>query len=212
MKISVLIPVFNAENTIEYLCRTLIGLYADRFRLEIILVNDYSRDRSDEICRKLHEDYKETITYIRLSRNFGEHNALMAGLNHVTGDYCVMMDDDLQTPPEEVGKLIDEILKGYDVVYTFYVSKKDSFFRKLGSGFNDKIANIILKKPKGLYLSSFKVMNRFLVHEITKHTGPEPYLDGIILRTTDNIGKVQVEHRKRAYDRSGYTLAKLVSV
>jgi len=211
-KLSILIPVYNAGKTIGQLCKTLIDLYSNRFGLEIVLVNDGSKDNSDEICRKLYSAHKDIVTYIKLSKNFGEHNALMAGLNHVTGDYCVMMDDDLQNPPEEVFKLIDEIQKGYDVVYTVYPSKKDNLFRNLGSRFNDKVANIILQKPAGLYLSSFKIINRFLVNEIVKHTGTDPYIDGIILRTTDNIGKVQVEHRRREYDKSNYTFVKLINL
>jgi len=211
-KVSILIPVFNAEKTIELLCNSLITLYSPKYNLQIVLVNDGSRDGSDIICKKLYADNPSFITYIRLSKNCGEHNALMAGLHHVAGDYCVMMDDDLQNPPEEVVKLVEEILKGYDAVYTSYTSKKDSFFRRLGSRFNDKVANIILHKPAGLYLSSFKVINRFLVSEIIKHDNPDPYIDGIILRITENIGSIAVTHRERAVSRSGYTLGKLVAL
>jgi undecaprenyl-phosphate 4-deoxy-4-formamido-L-arabinose transferase len=212
LRISILIPVFNAGNTIEVLCRSLITLYSRKYELQIVLVNDGSRDNSDAACKKLYAGNPSVITYIRMSKNFGEHNALMAGLRHVSGDYCVMMDDDLQNPPEEVEKLITEIQKGHDAVYTYYASKKDSFFRNLGSRFNDRIASIILKKPSGLYLSSFKIINRFLVRELAKYNGPDPYIDGMILRTTDSIGKVEAIHRKRADGRSGYTLGKLVSL
>ncbi|MBA4373282.1 MAG: glycosyltransferase [Thermodesulfovibrio sp.] len=211
-KVSILIPVYNAENTIALLCGSLLSLYSRNYDLEIILVNDYSSDDTDSICRKLHSDHPGIITYVVLPRNFGEHNALMAGLNYVSGDYCVMMDDDLQNPPEEVGKLIEEIQKGYDVVYTYYPSKKDSLFRRAGSRFNDSIATLLLRKPKNLYLSSFKVINRFLVSEIIKHDNPNPYIDGIIVRTTSSIGTVSVLHRERSYSSSGYTMAKLVSL
>jgi len=199
IKLSIIIPVYNAKKTIGQLCKALIDLYSYRFELEIVLVNDGSTDDTDVICRELYSVYRETITYIRLSRNFGEHNALMAGLNYASGDYCVTMDDDFQNQPEEVGKLVEKIREGYDVVYTFYASKKDSLYRNLGSRFNDKVENLILKKPAGLYLSSFKIINRFLVNEIVKHTASDPYIDGIILRTTGNIGRVQVEHRRREH-------------
>lgn len=212
MKLSIVIPVYNAEKTIELLCHSLIELYAHKFRLEIVLVNDNSQDCSDIICRKLHAEFSETITYIKLSQNFGEHKALMAGLHHATGDYCVMMDDDLQNPPEEVHKLVDEMQKGYDAVYANYKEKNDVFFRNLGSKFNDKMANIVFNKPSSLYLSSFKIINRFLIDEIIKFTGPELYIDGIILRSTDNIGSVRAIHRKREHNRSGYTFRKLVSL
>lgn len=211
-RLSIIIPVHNAEKTIELLCLRLIELYSQKFGLEIVLVNDFSSDGSDEICKRLQSDHDEIITYIRLSRNFGEHNAVMAGLNYATGDYCAIMDDDMQNPPEEVMKLVDEIMKGYDVVYTSYLSKKHNIFRNLGSRFNDKIANLLLNKPVDLYLSSFKILNRFVVNEIIKYTGPDPYIDGIILRTTRNIGSVDVEHEERRVGKSGYTLGKLISI
>lgn len=211
-RLSIVIPVYNAEKTIESLCNTLINLYGKRFTFEIVLVNDNSQDSTHLICRRLHETHRGSISYIRLARNFGEHSAVMAGLNHATGDLCVVMDDDFQNPPEEVGRLVDEIEKGFDVVYTHYYAKRDSFFRNLGSRFNDKMANIILQKPANLYLSSFKIMNRFLVNEIIKYTGPDPYIDAIILRSTANIGRVEVRHEKRKHGSSGYTLGKLVSL
>jgi undecaprenyl-phosphate 4-deoxy-4-formamido-L-arabinose transferase len=212
IRLSIVIPVYNSEKTIESLCNTLIHLYGNRFNLEIVLVNDYSRDSSHLICRRLNETYGDTITYIRLSRNFGEHSAVMAGLNNVTGDLCVIMDDDFQNPPEEIVRLVDKIENGYDVVYTRYSDKKDSLFRNFGSRFNDKMANFILKKPADLYLSSFKIMNRFLINEIIKYTGPDPYIDAIILRSTANIGTVEVRHDERKHGKSGYTFGKLVSL
>ncbi|MDA8084647.1 MAG: glycosyltransferase family 2 protein [Nitrospiraceae bacterium] len=211
-RLSVLIPVYNAENTITLLCNSLVALYARKYDLEVVLVNDCSTDSSDAACKKLQEEYPQVITYVKLSRNFGEHAALMAGLHYVTGDYCVMMDDDLQNPPEEIEKLLDEVRKGFDVVYTYYPERKDSLFRKIGSSFNDLIATLLLGKPRSLYLSSFKAVNRFLVNEIMKHDVPNPYIDGIIVKTTSNIGKVMVLHRERSYNRSGYTLGKLISL
>lgn len=210
--LSFVIPVHNAECTIGHLCATLIGLYKKDCSLDIILVNDGSTDSSDAVCRQLHQDHPEIVSYVRLTRNFGEHNAVMAGLHHVRGDYCVIMDDDFQNPPTEVSKLIREIRNGYDVVYAQYRTKRDAWFRNFGSWINDKMANIILKKPSGLYLSSFKIMNRFLVKEIVKNDNPEPYIDGIILRTTNSIGRVGIEHSKRKQGASGYTFKKLIGL
>jgi undecaprenyl-phosphate 4-deoxy-4-formamido-L-arabinose transferase len=212
ISLSIVIPVYNAERTIEQLCNTLITLYANKYPLEIVLVNDNSSDRTDILCRSLHENQPEIITYIRLARNFSEHNAVMAGLNNAKGEYCAIMDDDFQNPPEEIATLLDEILKGYDVVYSQYLQKNDSLFRNMGSVVNDKMANLILKKPAELYLSSFKIMNRFLVNEIIRYTGPDPYIDAIIMRCTANIGRVNVRHNARLQGRSGYTLKKLVSL
>jgi undecaprenyl-phosphate 4-deoxy-4-formamido-L-arabinose transferase len=210
--LSIVIPVFNSEKTVGHLSTSLINLYASSYRLEIVLVNDGSRDSSDVVCRNLHEHYPDTITYLKLAKNFGEHSAVMAGLNHASGEYCVVMDDDFQNPPSEVGKLVEELSRGYDVVYAQYDAKRDAWYRNFGSRFNNMMAGMVLKKPKGLYLSSFKALNRFLVKEIVKHAEPEPYLDGIILRITDNIGAVRIEHAVRASSRSGYTFGKLIGL
>ncbi|OGW38470.1 MAG: glycosyl transferase family 2 [Nitrospirae bacterium GWC2_56_14] len=212
LSLSIVIPVYNAEATIEALCNSLVYLYAKKYQMQILLVNDGSKDESDARCRKLHTTYPLIVTYLKLARNFGEHNAVMAGLNHATGEYCVVMDDDLQNPPEELEKLVDEIQKGYDVVYARYASKQDSLFRNMGSAFHDKVATLFLKKPVNLYLSSFKVMNRFLLNEVIKYSGPDPYVDGIVLRTTDNISTIPVKHHQRPSGRSGYTLGKLISI
>ena len=210
--LSLVIPVHNAEKTIVPLCQSLISLYAPEYRLEIILINDGSRDNSHLLCLELHRTHPEIVTYLRLSRNFGEHSAVMAGLNHAHGDYCVIMDDDFQNPPEEVATLLAEMDKGYDVVYSSYPVKNDHMWRNVGSRFNNRMANYVLNKPKKLYLSSFKAMNRFLVQEVIKYIGPDPYLDAIILRSTANIGTVSIRHEQRRFGRSGYTLKKLISL
>jgi len=210
--LSIVIPVYNSEKTIGHLCASLIMMYSQRWKLDIILVNDGSKDSSDSVCRALQTSHPGSVTYIRLARNFGEHNAVIAGLHHAIGDYCVTMDDDFQNPPAEVQRLVAEIEKGYDVVYAQYQNKRDSWFRNFGSMINDRMANLVLQKPPDLYLSSFKVMNRFLVKEVIKYTTPEPYLDAIILRITDNIGRISLEHAERTASKSGYTMRKLVSL
>lgn len=127
MRLSIVIPVYNAEKTIETVCTSLIALYRAKYGLQIILVNDGSRDASDMRCRHLQTAYPELITYIKLAKNFSEHNAVMAGLNEAIGDYCVVMDDDLQNPPEEIGRLVEEAQKGYDIVYARYEKRWTAF-------------------------------------------------------------------------------------
>ena len=210
MKLTILIPVYNGANTISELTEGLIK-NLKQYDLEIVLVNDGSADNSHEVCLSIFEKYKDTVKYIKLAKNYGEHNAVMAGLNSVEGHYVVVIDDDFQNPPEEIQKLVDKTMSGnFDVVYSFYDKKQHSWFRNMGSRFNDILANILLDKPRDLYLSSFKCMNSFVVKEVIKYKGPFPYVDGLILRCTRNIGKVLVEHKKREEGRSGYTLRKLV--
>ena len=207
--ISFVIPVYNGSRS--------IGAVTDQIRehfshldFEIVLVNDGSADDSEQVCRALVEGHPETIRFVHLARNFGEHNAVLAGLNHACGSYVAVLDDDGQNPPREVQRMCDELKAGnYDVVFGRYRVKRHSAFRNLGSWFNDRTANLALGKPRDLYLSSFKVMNRFLVDEITRYTGPFPHIDGLILRTTNNLGQVDVEHLPRVGTPSGYTLSKL---
>ncbi len=211
-KLSIIIPVYNSEQTIGELVGKLISEIKG-FELEIVLVNDGSSDNSDEVCRKLFEKYHNIIKYYALSRNFGEHNAVMAGLNNSTGDFTIIIDDDFQNPVSEIIKLAKySFSSSYDVVYTYYKRKKHSFFRNLGSKFNDVVANWLLKKPKKLYLSSFKSINKFTVEQIIKYDLPYPYIDGLILRATSNIGKLQVEHSKRKKGKSQYNLVKLIAL
>ncbi len=211
MRVSIIIPVYNSENTIGPLVTKLVNELAPRFETEVILVNDQSKDQSDKACLALYDKFRNVVKYYPLAKNVGEHNAVMAGLNQMTGDYAVIMDDDFQNPVHEVIKLITYAIEhDNDVVYTWYEKKQHSLFRNMGSAFNNWVANVMLKKPKDLYLSSFKLINRFLVNEIIRYDLPYPYIDGLILRTTSNIGKLQVMHEKRADGRSNYTLLKLV--
>lgn len=211
--ISIVIPVFNGAKSIGLLTDDLIKEIGSEFRLEIILVNDCSRDNSEQVCIELYKKYPEYIGFYSLSINVGEHNTVMAGLNQTTGDYAVIMDDDFQNPISEVIKLIRYVVaNNYDVVYTFYNEKKHSFFRNFGSAFNDKVANIMLRKPAHLYLSSFKIINRFLIDEVIKYELPYPYIDGLILRTTSSIGKIEVIHNERRIGKSNYTITKLISL
>lgn len=213
VNISVVIPVYNSENSIERVVTNLIDNLSLKYNLEIVLVNDGSKDKSDEVCISLFNKNREIVKFYSLAKNVGEHNAVMAGLNMCNGDYVVIMDDDFQNPISEVIKLFEYAIKtDYDVVYTYYAKKQHSFFRNLGSKFNDKVANVMLNKPKDLYLSSFKLINRFLVNEIVNYNLPYPYVDGLILRSTDKIGKIEVDHQKREVGKSGYTIKKLVSL
>ena len=208
--IGIVIPVYNGALTIGNLVDKLITLLPYKNK-KIILVNDGSTDNSHEVCLKKVEQYPHIVTYLSLSKNFGEHNAVMAGLNYADTDYVVIMDDDFQNPPDEVEKLINTTIDGgYDVTYSYYEEKKHTFFRNLGSKFNDIVATFLLDKPPNLYLSSFKCMNRFMVNEVIKYKGPFPYIDGLILRVTRNIGKVMVRHEERQINRSNYTLRKLI--
>lgn len=210
LDLSLVIPVYNGSRTIGPLVEQITKVFAAT-SFEVVLVNDGSEDDSEAVCTKLTQTFPDRVVLVHLSRNFGEHNAVLAGFKQARGRYIAVLDDDGQNPPEEVGRMLEELKrKNYDVVYGHYIEKKHSAFRNFGSWFNDRIATIMLHKPKDLYLSSFKVVNRFVVDEITKYRGPYPYTDGLIYRVTRNIGQIPVEHRASADGRSRYTLRRLL--
>jgi undecaprenyl-phosphate 4-deoxy-4-formamido-L-arabinose transferase len=205
------IPVYNGATSIGSLVTHLHEDLARQYELEVVLVNDCNpEDNSADVCRKLARQWPKSVRFVNLSRNFGEHNAVMAGLCHCSGDLAVIMDDDFQNPPSEVIKLVGKLLEGYDVVFSCYATKKHHWLRNVGSRFNNAVASLMLKKPRNLYLSSFKAINRFVIDEITKYQGPYPYIDGLILRITRNYATREVLHDSREEGRSGYTLSKLI--
>ncbi len=208
--LSIVIPLFNAALTLPALYQELSALEI-LGGLELILVNDGSRDKTEAIALKLTRESRIPITFLSLSRNFGEHNAVLAGLRASSGRYVVTMDDDLQNPPSEVLKLLAIAeSEQRDVVYAIYERKEHAWWRNFGSTLTNFIADYVVDKPKKLYLSSFRCMTRLVADEVAKSRNPYPYIDGLIFQITQNAGVVRVRHVEREQGRSGYTLRKLV--
>lgn len=208
--LSIVVPVYRGAATVGKLVEALSAL-KPAGGIEIVLVNDGSPDDSGDVCRRLAETAIVPLTYIEHARNFGEHNAVLTGLRHARGAYIINMDDDLQNPPEEVIRLYDHArLGGWDVVYTRYARKEHEGWRNLGSKFANKVADSLLDKPKGLYLSSFRCMSALVAKEVVKYTGPYPYIDGLIMQVTQRIASIEVAHYPRAEGRSNYTMRRLI--
>ena len=212
-KVSFVIPCYRSELTlngvIDEIKQTMQGL--PQYTYEIVLVNDSSPDKTWDVIRELTTE-NDNITGIDLSRNFGQHAALMAGYAAVTGDIVVSLDDDGQTPASEVGKLLKGIEDGSDVVYAAYSHKQHTLFRNIGSRINDLMTCVMLGKPKDLQVSSYFAAKRFIIDEALKYRHSYPYVIGLILRSTSRITNVQVDHRAREVGRSGYTFGKLISL
>ena len=208
--LSIVVPVYRGANTIGRLVEALSALQPAG-GLEIVLVNDGSPDNSGDVCRDLLRHASVPLTYVEHARNFGEHNAVMTGLRHSRGAYVITMDDDLQNPPEEVIRLYDHARLGnWDVVYTHYAIKQHAGWRNLGSQFANAVADRLLDKPRGLYLSSFRCMSALVVQSVTRYTGPYPYVDGLIMQVTQRIDSIEVQHLPRIEGRSNYNLQRLV--
>ena len=213
-KVSFCIPCYKSEQTLAKVVdeiRSSMEKLSDKYEYEIILVNDSSPDGTFDVISKLVDTYPN-ITGIDLAKNFGQHAALMAGFAYVTGDILVCLDDDGQTPANEVYKLLEKIEEGEDVVYARYDHKKHSLFRNFGSFINEKMTEFLLGKPKELYVSSYFAAKRFIVDEMLRYDKSYPYVIGLVLRSTKRIANVNVDHREREVGRSGYTLGKLLGL
>ncbi len=213
MNLSFVIPCYNSSKTINSVINEIqsIMLLRSNLSYEIILVDDYSTDLTNFELNRLANHFKN-IVVISLSKNFGQHAALMAGYRYAKGDIVVSLDDDGQIAIEHLFDLIDKLNEGYDVVYGRYNEKMHSSFRNFGSRLNNYVMYLLLSKPKELYMSSFFVAKHYVIEEILEYKNSYPYLAGLVLRTTNSITNVDVPHRSRSNGKSNYNLSKLIKL
>ncbi len=212
-KISYVIPCYRSEKTLGHVIAEIKETMEklNQYAYEVILVNDSSPDNTWNTIQSICSE-DDNFVGINLSKNFGQHAALMAGMRESTGDYVICLDDDGQTPANEVDKLLAALENGHDAVYAKYGNKKHSAFRNLGSRVNDMMTRVMLGKPKELFVSSYFGVKRFVVEDMLRYQNSYPYVIGLVLRATKNIVNVEVNHREREEGRSGYTLKKLLGL
>lgn len=213
-KISVVIPCYRSEHTIQPVVSNLCRILEQRsgaYDYEIILVSDHSPDNVYAVIAELARQNPK-IHGMEFSRNFGQHAALMAGYRKCTGDIVVSMDDDGETPAGEMFKLIDKLEEGYDAVYAAYPDVKHNWFRNVTSKMTRRIMGNMIGIPNGLYTSSYYAAKKFVIDEMVKYENPYPFTTGLLFRTTHNAANVTVEHCKRLHGSSGYSLRKLISL
>ena len=215
--LSFIIPCYRSERTIEGVVDEIKRTVAARpaYDYEMILVDDASPDGVFSVIERLAKaDAK--ITGISFAKNFGQHSALLAGMRAARGDIVLCLDDDGQTPADELFSLIDALDDDVDVVYASYLGhdagKKHSAFRRFGSRVNDRMLRALLKKPKSLEITSYFAAKRYIIDEACRYGNPFPYAVGLILRSTDRIKNVPVKHRSRSEGASGYSLKKLLAL
>ncbi|WP_157941066.1 glycosyltransferase family 2 protein [Rubneribacter badeniensis] len=209
-KVSVVIPCYYSEKTIAKVVEgTRAELRRMGLRYEFVLVNDGSTDGTfDEICKLSEVD--PCVVGINFARNFGQHNAIIAGLRHASGDYVMLMDDDMQTHPSQCEKLLDVALEGvYDVVFAKYPDHREAWWRRLGSNFTLWTMRVLTGRPKDIEASNFLVMKRFISDELTRYDGPYVYIQGLLFQATRKMANVAVEHFDREVGTSGYTFKSL---
>ncbi|MCM1044050.1 MAG: glycosyltransferase family 2 protein [Candidatus Gastranaerophilales bacterium] len=212
-KVSFVIPCYRSEHTLPHVIAEIDEKMKQltQYEYEILLVNDCSPDNTFGVIRELCAKRSE-VKGFSFARNFGQHAALMAGLRYSTGDYVVCLDDDGQTPANEVDKLLDKLEDGCDAVYAKYEHKKHSLFRNVGSKVNELMTRMMLDKPAELYISSYFAVKRFVVEDMIRYENSYPYVIGLVLRATKNIANVAVTHREREEGTSGYTIKKLLNL
>lgn len=213
MKISFVIPCYRSEDTIKVVIEEIIYTI-EKMKLddyEIILSNDCSPDNVWQVIQEL-ASKNPRIKGISMAKNFGQHSALLAGYAETTGDLVVSLDDDGQTPIDELGLLLNKIQEGYDVVYAYYAEIQQNVFRKFGTFMAQKMGESMIGQPKGLKGSSFYVAKRFVIDEMVKYHNPYPYLAGLVFRTTKNVTSVMTHHRERIQGSSGYSFKRLFSL
>ena len=211
MLISIVIPCYYSENTIGKEVEAVMEQFDmhDRYECEFVLVNDGSKDGTFDVIKGLCEKYPN-VKGINLMRGFGQHNAIMAGLRHTSGERIMGMDDDMQTHPSQVFKLIEKMEEGYDVVYGTYPESKNGFFKRLSSDLNQLSSRIMLDIPKDIKATNFWIITDKVRDEAIKYSSFNPVIDAIFYQVTQNFGSVEVEHHKRESGKSGYTFRKLV--
>lgn len=205
-RVSVVIPVYRSENILPKTLARLDEFFGGHdFEREIVFVVDGSPDASFEVLKELKGD-REDVVVIDLLRNYGQHSAMICGIEHATGDYVLTMDDDLQNPPEEIIKLVNRIEEGYDVVFGKFLQKMHSPTRKLGTKIVGWLNTKLFKKPPELTLTNFRIMRAEIAKAVCAHRSTYPYLPGLLLMTGKTFANVDVEHHSREEGQSNYTL------
>ncbi len=212
-KVSVVIPVYNEEESLSALlsrtqaaCRQLTQKY------EIILIDDGSSDRSAEMLTEAAEVPENCIVAVLLNRNYGQHSAIMAGFNHVSGDLVITLDADLQNPPEEIPRLVAKADEGYDVVGTVRANRRDSWFRKSAS----KLINMMIQRATGKSMGDYGCMLRAYRRHIIEamlHCHERSTFIPILANTfARKTVEIPVQHSEREFGDSKYSLMKLINL
>lgn len=207
---SVVIPVYNSEAVVAKTVAAVRNFFLSQtLRFEIILVNDGSRDDSWKVISGLARDFPEVVA-IDLLKNYGQHHANICGFREAKGDYLITMDDDLQNPPEEIGKLIETVLNGYDLVIGRFKSKKHSFVRRIGSRLVGWLNRKVFDVKDDLTLTNFRIIHRNVVDRVCRDRSFSPYIPGLVLKYSARRCNVLVHHLPRLVGTSNYTWRKIL--
>jgi glycosyltransferase involved in cell wall biosynthesis len=209
--VSVVVPVYDSERTIEVLVERIANVLATAAtRYEIVLVDDGSRDGSWEVIQRVARA-RETVRGICLMRNYGQHNALLAGIRAAQSEVVVTLDDDLQNPPEEIPKLLGKLADGYDVVYGDSTLRQADVWRNLAASLTRKILKHAMSEDIASHVSAFRAFRTQLRDGFAGHRSAFISIDVLLSWSTTHFGAVTVRHEARTVGTSNYTVATLLS-
>ena len=210
MLVSIVIPCYNSEQTIEKVVDLCMDSFAEwkGYDCEMILVNDFSRDQTSSAIRRAAEKYPDKVTAVNLAKNFGQHSALLAGFQYVSGDLAVGMDDDLQNRPEQIRILLDQLDENTDVVFGEYRKRNFNWFKNLTGRLTQYLLFRLIDRPRDVPMSSFWCARSFVIDEIKGYQGSDAFVQLLFARTTHHLKAVEVEHYAREAGSSNYTFRK----
>ncbi len=208
-KISVVIPCYYSEKSIAEVVQKTAAELNEYCNYEFVLVNDGSNDGTYSEIKRLAEKFNFVIG-VDLAKNCGQHNAILAGMKYAGGDYILGMDDDFQTHPSQIKRLIYKLNEGYDIVYGRFSKRHHGFFRNIISYLSHISVCYLLDKPKDLKACPMYLIRRFVRDEIIKSESSFSNLQGLFLRTSSKIANVDIEHFDRRFGKSGYNFKKLI--
>lgn len=209
MLVSIVIPCYNSQETIG----KVVELAQEEFRklkdydCEFVLVNDYSRDNTWQVIKELSQRYPN-VKGIHFAKNFGQHNAIMAGLSYTKGELIVGMDDDMQNHPSQIPQFLKKIEEGFDVVFGVFKERKFSAIKNITGSVSRFLLWRLLDRPKDIQMSSFWCCRRYVRDEVVKYDGYNVFLQVLFFRTTHNIANIEIEHYARESGSSNYTFKK----
>ena len=212
-KISVIIPCYYSEKSIADVVKLTAAEFdrTNKYDYEFVLVNDGSEDNTYSVIESLACEYTY-VTGIDLAKNCGQHNAILAAMKYADGDYILGMDDDFQTHPSQIYKLIDKLEEGYDMVYGRFPQRHHSLLRNIESKLHNMTVRYLINKPKDLKACPMYILRSFVRDEIVKSESTYTNLQGLFLRTTAKVANADIEHFDRKYGKSGYNLKKLLKL
>lgn len=210
-KLSFVIPCYGSENTITKVISDIKNTVSKQNPYEIICVNDCSPDNVYSVLENLAKEDKN-LKVINLVKNFGQHCALMAGFHYITGDIVICLDDDGQTSPIDCYKIINALNDNVDIAFAKYPSKKENLFRLFGSWTAKKMGQWLCSMPPKIEFNSYFACKKFIIDEVVKYDNAYPFIDGLLIRVSNKIVNIEIEHHERESGKSGYSLRKLVSL